>query len=79
MAVGETLGRLVAADFALHKIDLGHCGLSDDALRPLFAAAAQSTRLRTLLCENNDISPDFVARGVVLPASRSNVSLRIVV
>jgi Ran GTPase-activating protein (RanGAP) involved in mRNA processing and transport len=75
LAVGEALRRLISADSSLEEIDVQHCGLGDDALRPLFAIVAQSTRLRTLDCCDNNISPEF-ARTVVLPAVRSNSSLR---
>jgi hypothetical protein len=75
VTVGEALGRLVAADSALQSLDVSFCHLGDDALRPLFAAVAQSTRLRELRCTDNDLSLEF-AGDVVLPAIRSNVSLR---
>jgi hypothetical protein len=74
-AVGEALGRLVAANSALQSLDVDYCRLGDDALRPLFAAVAQSTRLRELTCTGNDISQRVRPR-VVLPAVRSNASLR---
>jgi hypothetical protein len=49
--------------------------MGDDALRPLFTAVTQSTKLRKLNCRWNNISPEF-ALSVVLPAIRSNTSLR---
>jgi Ran GTPase-activating protein (RanGAP) involved in mRNA processing and transport len=76
LAFGEALGRLVSAESSLEALHVPHCGLGDDALRPLFAAVAQSTALRKLNCAGyNKISPEF-ARYVVLPAVRRNTSLR---
>jgi hypothetical protein len=75
LAVGAALGSLVSVQSALETLICWSLGLGDDALRPLFAAVAQSTTLRTLDCNDNDISQDF-ARDVVLPAVRSNTSLR---
>ena len=73
LAVGEALGMLVAADSALHTLSVSYCQLSDDGMRPLFAAVAQSTRLRELRCTDNDLSLEFPR--VILPAVRRNVSL----
>jgi hypothetical protein len=70
VAVGEALGRLVAADSALRSLNMSYCHLGDDGLRPLFAAVAQCTRLRMLECGHNDMSFEF-ARAI-----RSNASLR---
>jgi hypothetical protein len=75
LAFVEALGRLVSAESALEALFVQHCGLGDNALRPLFAAVAQSTSLRRLDCRWYSISPEF-ARSVVLPAIRSNTSLR---
>jgi hypothetical protein len=41
--------------------------MGDNALRPLFAAVAQNTTLRSLNCSWNEVSKEF-ARTVVLPA-----------
>jgi len=71
--VGAALGRLLAAESALHSLDVSYC-LGDDGLRPLFAAIAQSTGLRELTCRYSDMSAEF-ARDVVLPAIQRNVSL----
>jgi hypothetical protein len=59
----------------LQTLNIGDCGLSDEVLRPLFAAVAKSTTLRKLDCRRNNISVQF-ALSVVLPAIRSNTSLR---
>jgi len=75
VTVGEAMGRLVTADSALRSLDMSYCRLGNEALRPLFAAVAQSTRLRELDSAHNDISSKF-ARHLVLPAIRSNASLR---
>jgi hypothetical protein len=65
----------VTADSALQTLDVSYCQLGDDGMRPLFAAVAYSTRLCELSCSDNGISLEF-ARDVVLPAIRSNISLR---
>jgi len=44
-------------------------------MHPLFAAVAQSTRLRELDCSYYQMSAEF-ARDVMLPAIRRNASLR---
>jgi hypothetical protein len=74
-AVGAALAALVAAESALQTLNVAHCNLGDDAARPLFAAVAGSTRLRTLHCRDNDISANC-AREAVLPAIQANTSLR---
>jgi hypothetical protein len=74
-AVGEALGRLVAAESALTYLDMYYCDLGDAGVGPLFAALAQNTTLRTLKIAYNDISREC-ARDVVLPAVRANASLR---
>jgi hypothetical protein len=74
-AVGTALAALVAANSELQSLDVSFCNLGDDAARPLFAAVAGSTRLRTLDCCDNDISADC-AREAVLPAIQANTSLR---
>jgi hypothetical protein len=74
-AVGGALAALVAADSALQTLNVYHCNLGDDAVRPLFAAVAGSTRLRTLICCDNGISANC-AREAVLPAIQANTSLR---
>jgi hypothetical protein len=72
---GAALAALVAANSALQSLDVCGCNLGDDAARPLFAAVADSTRLRTLDCRFNDISAEC-AREAVLPAIQANTSLR---
>jgi hypothetical protein len=66
-AVGAALAALVAANSELQTLNVSYCRLGDDAARPLFAAVAGSTRLRTLDCRYNDISAKC-AREAVLPA-----------
>jgi hypothetical protein len=72
LAIGQALGRLVAAESALTSLDVACCGLGDVGVGPLFAALAQNT---TLKLESNGISREC-ARDVVLPAVRANTSLR---
>jgi len=72
-AVGAALAALVAANSELQTLNV--CNLGDDAARPLFAAVAGSTRLRTLNCSYNSISAEC-AREAVLPAVQANTSLR---
>jgi hypothetical protein len=75
LAVGQALGRLVAAESALTSLDVGWCHLSDAGFSPLFTALAQNMTLRTLLLPSNAISREC-ARDVILPAVRANTSLR---
>jgi hypothetical protein len=75
LAVGEALGRLVAADSSLTSLDLDECNLGDVGVGPLFAALAQNTAIRTMLLTGTGISREC-ARDVVLPAVRANTSLR---
>jgi Ran GTPase-activating protein (RanGAP) involved in mRNA processing and transport len=73
---GAALGALVAANApALHELSVYSCSLGDAGLAPLFAALQRNTHLRTLKCEENDMSGAF-ARHVALPALRANTSLR---
>jgi hypothetical protein len=74
-AVGEALGRLVAAESRLEHLDLSSCHLGDVGLRPLFEALAGNRMLSTLVCGNNYISREC-ARNVILPAVRANASLQ---
>jgi hypothetical protein len=74
-AIGAALAALVAADSDLQSLDVSSSSLGDDAARPLFAAVAGSTRLRTLDCRDNYISAKC-ARGAVVPAIQANASLR---
>jgi hypothetical protein len=74
-AIGAALAALVAAESALRLLYVSYCNLGDDAVRPLFAAVAGSTRLQMLHCYGNDISAEC-ARNAVLPAVQANTSLR---
>jgi hypothetical protein len=74
-AVGAALAALVAANSELQTLDVNYCILGDDAARPLFAAVAGSTRLRTLDWRGSNISAEC-AREAVLPAIQANTSLR---
>ena len=60
---------------SLHTLSLAHCHAEDDDLRPVFAALASNTTLRTLFLEYNHLSEPF-ARDVVLPSLRANSALR---
>jgi hypothetical protein len=75
LIVGQALGRLVAAESHLKRLDLSSCDLGDVGLRPLFAALAGNRTLRTLNCRANNISREC-ARDIMLPAVRANASLR---
>lgn len=74
LRVGSALAALLSAESALTSLDVGYCGLSDVAVRPLFAALAASTRLRVLVCDNNGVSAGCF-RDHFLPAVRANASL----
>jgi len=74
-AVGEALGRLVAAESVLTSLDLECCRLGDAGVGPLFAALAHNTMLQKLELAENAISREC-ARDVVLPTVRANTSLR---
>jgi hypothetical protein len=75
LAVGQALGRLVAADSALTSLNLSWCSLGDAGVGPLFAALAKNTTLLTLILTHNGISREC-AQDVVLPAVRANTSRR---
>jgi hypothetical protein len=74
-AVGAALAALVAANSELQSLNVSLCYLGDDAARPLFAAVAGNTHLRTLDFSDNGISAEC-ARQAVLPAIQANTSLR---
>jgi len=74
-AIGAELAALVAANSELQSLDVSFCDLGDNAVRPLFAAVAGSTRLRMLDFSDNDISVEC-AREAVLPTIKANTSLR---
>jgi hypothetical protein len=74
-AIGEALGRLVAAEESqLFYLSLTECELGDEGLRPVFEALSRGSRFGSLNCEGNGVSREF-ARDVVLPAVRANPSL----
>jgi hypothetical protein len=76
---GAALAVLLAADApALLELDISHCDLGDDGMRPLCAALARNKHVRTLRCEDNGLTAAF-AREVLLPAVRANTSLRLLV
>ena len=62
----------------LDYLDIRECGLSSEALQPLFAAIGNSRSLRTLYCSGNVIDAEC-ARDIVLPAVRRNTSLQTMV
>jgi hypothetical protein len=75
-AAGTLLGALVTANApALTHLDVSYCLLGDNGMRPLFEALPANTHLRTLKCYNNNMSDAF-SRDVLLPAVRSNETLR---
>jgi hypothetical protein len=75
-AAGAALGALVAANApALIELDVSVSFLGDAGLRPLFEALPHNTNLRTLNVAGSDMSEAF-ARDVLLPAVRTNTSLR---
>jgi hypothetical protein len=75
-AVGAALGTLLAANApALTELDVSECELGNAGLRALFKALPQNTHLRTLDCQDNDVSQAFT-RDVLLPAVCANASLR---
>lgn len=72
----KILAQLVAANTpSLHQLSLAFCHAGDDVLRPVFAALASNTSLRTLFVQHNKISTPF-ARDVMLPSVRANAALR---
>lgn len=74
-AIGGRFGALVAANApALKSLEV-NLRLEDAELGPLFAALPGNTYLRRLDVGGNDLSDDFL-RETVLPALRSNSSLR---
>jgi hypothetical protein len=76
-AAGAALGALVAANApALSHLDVFRSDLNDAALRPLFEALPRNTHLRMLGVGQNRMSDAFVA-DVLLPAVRTNTSLRV--
>ena len=75
LAVGEALGRLVAAESVLMTLNANRCSLGDAGVGPLFNALAQNMKLRKLSLWRNGISHEC-ARDVVLPAVQANTSLR---
>jgi hypothetical protein len=75
-AAGAALAALLAANApALTELDVRDCDLGDDGMRPLLAALAANTHLRSLTCGGNDIT-EALAADVLLPAVRANGSLR---
>ena len=77
LALGQAAGALIAADSALTSLSLEQCMLDDAAMKPIFEAVAASTRLCELdLASSNGNITAECATEVVLPAVRSNESLR---
>jgi hypothetical protein len=75
-AAGAAVARLLACDgTSLRALHIQCCQLGDAGMRPVLAALRRNTRLRTLVCFDNDMSTPF-ARGVLLPAVRANTGLR---
>jgi hypothetical protein len=75
-SAGAPLGALVAANVpALTELDVSSSRLGDAGLGPLCAALPTSTHLRELNVQYNGMSA-ACARDVLLPAVRTNASLR---
>jgi hypothetical protein len=73
---GATFNALVAANApALRTLSVGRCRLGDVGMGLLLDALPHNTHLRTLECEDNDITEAF-ARERMLPALQANASLR---
>ena len=74
LEVGSALGRLVGAESALTTLDISDCKLGDAGLSPLVDALLGNTRLRRLVCGDNDATLALEAR---LASIRASTSLRI--
>jgi hypothetical protein len=75
-AACAALGALISANApALTELDVSHSNLGDAGLRPLFEALPANTHLRDLDVTGNGMSEAF-ARDMLLPAVRTNTSLR---
>jgi hypothetical protein len=58
LAFGDGLAQLVATSAALDILQISGCGLSSEALQPLFAAIGSSRSLQSLFCSGNHIDAD---------------------
>jgi len=74
-AAGIHLAQILAVTPALQTLNVNYCLLHDAGVRPLFAAVARSTTLRSLDCSENEVSAEC-ARDCILPAVQVNTSLR---
>lgn len=73
--IGDALGELVASNAEqLASLDLSWCRFRDADLAGVFASLRANTRLRSLCCVYNSISPAFA--GQVLRCVRANTALR---
>ena len=73
---GECLARLIARSTSLWKLDLDYNELGEAGLAPIFQALRGNASLVELSLNGEQIRALFV-RNVVLPAVRSNTTLRI--
>jgi hypothetical protein len=73
-AAGILLAQILASSPALESLEVS-CTLHDQGMRPLFAALARSTTLRSLYCYDARVSAEC-ARDCILPAVQANTSLR---
>lgn len=75
-AASTALGALVAANSpALTKLETNSCDLGNAGLAPMLAALPHNTHLRVLDISHNRATSAFL-NGTVLPALRTNASLR---
>ena len=76
-AAGKQLASLITHSSALHKLDLEYSYLGEAGLAPIFEALPRSITLKELclVAHGQRISREF-ARDVILPAVRTNTSLR---
>lgn len=74
--MGVSLARLISANSGLNFLDVGHCDLRDDGMRPIINALRCNTYLRKLVCSKNGLTPAFAVE-TLLPALAGNSSLRV--
>jgi hypothetical protein len=59
-ATGQALGALLAANLpSLHTLGVDCCYLGDEGMAPLLDGLAANTHLRTLDCQDNNLSAAF--------------------
>jgi hypothetical protein len=75
-AAGECLARLIARSTSLRALCLGDNHLDEDGMTPIFQALSGSLTLVELILYGSMAVNQNFARDVVLPAVRTNTSLR---